>query len=217
MAAGASFTSSVINFGAVAYRLRVSEDNAKVFDLTRFFTNKCEPANTAGAFTCSGTNQIGSSQHLSATGDTALSVTLNSETAVDAERTAFMLTQTGGTGGITFTQSATGQSIKGAMSAIAARNSGGGAIAIDVNGAVTGAGGDGISATNDASGSGITITAASVTGANFSGINVEGQRRQRQGLRSTRRAANTGAFDLQRHQIGSSQHLSATGDTALRR
>ena len=168
VAAGA-FTSSVINFGSVAYRLKARSDNAKVFDLARTFTNKCEPTTTAGVFTCSGTDQIGASQPLGSSGTTALSVTLNSETAVDAEQTAFTLTQTGGAGGITFTQSATGQTIKGAMSAIAANNSGGGAIAIDVNGAVTGAAGDGISATNDASGSGITITAASVSGAN-SGI-----------------------------------------------
>ena len=173
VAAGA-FTSSVVEFFGVGYQLKV-DGTGKAFDLVRFFTNACAavPA-TPGAFTCSGTGLIGGSQSLSASGATALSVTLNSETPVGADGTAFILAQTGGTGGVSLTQSATGESISGAMSGITARNSGGGAISIDVNGSVTGVAGDGISASSDASGSGITVAAGSVSGAD-SGIRaVEG-------------------------------------------
>ena len=156
---------------AVTYELRFDETN-KRFDLVRVSRNACAAVSgTSGAFTCSGANQIGAAQSLSASGATALSVTLNSETPVDTTGTAFALTQTGGAGGISLTQSGSGERIRGAQSGIAATNSGGGAISINVNGTVTGVAGDGISATSDASGSGITITAASVSGAN-SGIKV---------------------------------------------
>ena len=157
-----------LTFGAVAYQLKF-DATAKRFDLERVFTNKCELTTGqgagAGVYTCGGVNQIGAAQPLSASGTTALSVTLNSETPIDTAGTAFTLTQSGGNGGIDFDQSASGEQIKGAMSAIIATNTGGGAISINVNGTVTGVAGDGISATNDASGSGITITAVSVSGA----------------------------------------------------
>ena len=156
---------------ALTYELQFDATNRR-FDLVRVYANACEAATSpSGTFTCGGVAAIGGPQSLSASGATALSVTLNSETRVDAAGTAFTLTQTDGTGGISFTQSATGQSVRGAQSGIVASNSGGGAISINVNGTVTGAAGDGISATSDASGSGITITATSVSGAN-SGIKV---------------------------------------------
>ena len=159
-----AFTSNVVDFGAVSYRLQYDSAN-KRFDLVRFFTNECRPvAGTPGAFVCSGTYQIGAQQSLSATGANTLHVTLNSETPIDTGADAFVLTQPG-SAGVTFVQSATGQEVRGAQSGIVARNTGGGAISIDVNGSVTGASGDGISATNDASGAGITITAAAVSGA----------------------------------------------------
>ena len=165
-----------LTFGAVAYQLKF-DATAKRFDLERVFTNKCELTTGqgagAGVYTCGGVNQIGAAQPLSASGTTALSVTLNSETPIDTAGTAFTLTQSGGNGGIDFDQSASGEQIKGAMSAIIATNTGGGAISINVNGTVTGAAGDGISATNDATGSGITITAVSVSGAQ-SGIKAVG-------------------------------------------
>ena len=159
-------------FGAVAYRLEVNGNNSKVFDLVRYFTNNCEDAGS-GAFTCSGNNQIGVSETLSATDTTGLSVTLFSQTPVGTDRTAFVLTQTGGSGGINFTQSANGQSVSGANSAIVARNTGGGAVSINVNGQVTGANGDGISASDGAGGGGVTIVAASVSGSD-SGIEALG-------------------------------------------
>ena len=159
---------------AFTYAFQFDATN-KRFDLVRVSTNACAAVSgTSGAFTCSGANQIGASQSLSASGGTALSVTLNSETPVDTAGTAFALTQTGGVGGISLTQSGSGERIRGAQSGIAATNSGGGAISINVNGTVTGVADDGISATNDGSGSGITITAGSVSGAD-SGIKaVEG-------------------------------------------
>ena len=164
---------STVSFGSVAYRL-VNDRDSKVFDLKRFFTNKCNETEAgSGIFTCSGTDQIGASQTLSASGNKALMVTLNSETPVGTEGTAFVLTQTGGTNGITLTQSATGESVVGAAGGIAASNAGGGAVSINVNATVTGRGGDGISANDGESGSGISITAASVSGAN-SGIEAIG-------------------------------------------
>ena len=156
-----AFTASVVEFGAVAYQLRFDSTN-KRFDLVRFFTNECETTGN-GVYTCSGSNQIGAAQSLTASGDDTLSATLYSETTVDTGGTAFTLTQTGGTGGITFTQSANGKEIKGAQDAIAVSNTDGGAISINVNGTVTAASGDGIRATNDDDGSGITITAAAVS------------------------------------------------------
>ena len=160
-----------VAFGAVAYRLEFNA-TAKRFDLVRYFTNKCESAGS-GAWTCSGANQIGVSESLSASDATALSVTLFSQTPVGTDRTAFVLTQTGGIGGISFTQSANGQSVSGANSAIVARNTGGGAVSINVNGQVTGVSGDGISASDGAGGGGVTIVAASVSGSD-SGIEALG-------------------------------------------
>ena len=159
-----AFTMSVIEFGSVAYRLEF-DGSRKAFDLSRFFLNKCEAASGgSGAFTCSGANRIGATQSLSASGTTALSVTLNSETPVSAAGTAFTLTQTGGTGGISFTQSATGSAVTAATDGIVASNEGGGAISIAVNGSLTASGGDAIRAINDSSGAGIAITAAAVSG-----------------------------------------------------
>ena len=177
--ANATVTGSAFSLGATGigqnstfnYELQFNAA-AKRFDLVRVFANACAAATGgSGAFTCSGANQIGAAQSLSASGATALSVTLNSETPVNTAGTAFTLTQTGGGGGISFTQSGSGERIRGAQSGIVAANSGGGAISINVNGTVTGAAGDGISATSDASGSGITVTAAAVSGAT-SGIKV---------------------------------------------
>ena len=171
--AGAFSVGSISGLQNSVFTYRLEFDPAgKSFDLVRGYANACEAATSpSGAFTCGGVAAIGGPQSLSASGATALSVTLNSETRVDAAGTAFTLTQTGGAGGISFTQSATGQSVRGAQSGIVASNSGGGAISINVNGTVTGVVGDGISASSDASGTGITITAASVSGAN-SGIKV---------------------------------------------
>ena len=167
-------TTGIGRNSAFTYELQFDATN-KRFDLVRVSRNACEAVSgSSGAFTCSEANQIGAAQSLSASGATALSVTLHSETPVDTDATAFTLAQTGGGGGVTFTQSGSGERIKGAQSGIVATNSGGGAISINVNGTVMGAADDGISATNDASGSGITITAASVSGAD-SGIKaVEG-------------------------------------------
>ena len=143
------------------------DDNDQFFLVT---ANDCNDGGS-GAYTCSG-DEIRFGQTLSASGTTSLSVTLHDDTTVNVGNvSAFSLTQTGGNGGITFTQSASGQSISGAQSGIFASNAGGGAISINVNGSVTGMGGDGIRAINDASGGGITITAGSVFGAE-SGIEV---------------------------------------------
>ena len=173
-ASESAFTSDGVTFRGAGYQLRrVSEGGVQRFDLIRVDANACAAVQgTPGAFVCSTAAPIGTKQTLSATGTTALSVTLNSETPIqtrseDYSATAFDLQQTGGTGGITFTQSATGKAINGGMSAITATNSGGGAIAITVTSTATGAAGDGISATNDASGAGITIAAAAVSGANW--------------------------------------------------
>ena len=174
IAAGAFSLGTITDIGATSaftYELQFNAAN-KRFDLVRVYANACAAATSpSGAFTCSGAAAIAGPQSLSASGATALSVTLNSETRVDAAQTAFTLTQTGGVGGISFTQSDSGEQIRGAQSGIVASDSGGGAISINVNGTVTGAAGDGISATSDANGSGITITAASVSGAS-SGIKV---------------------------------------------
>ena len=120
----------------------------------------------SGVFVCAGDGdgRRSTAQSLSASGNTALSVTLNSETEVDAFGTAFTLSQTGGNGGITFTQSATGQLVQGTNGGIVANNTGGGAVSISVNGSVVGGAGDGISASDGAGGAGVTIAAASVTG-----------------------------------------------------
>ena len=155
-------------FGAVGYRTKFNQGApgaASTFDLERYWTNECEAVvGVPGAFTCSGVNQIGDGQSLSASGATALTVTLSAETPVDTNATAFALTQTGGRGGIAFTQARGGMQIRGVESGIAAANTGGGAISIRVNGTVIGANGDGISATNDASGAGIAIFAARASG-----------------------------------------------------
>ena len=120
----------------------------------------------SGVFVCAGDGdgRRSTAQSLSASGNTALSVTLNSETEVDAFGTAFTLSQTGGSGGIVFTQSATGQLVQGSNDGIVANNTGGGAVSISVNGSVVGGDGDGISASDGAGGAGVTIAAASVTG-----------------------------------------------------
>ena len=120
----------------------------------------------SGVFVCAGDGdgRRSTAQSLSASGNTALSVTLNSETEVDAFGTAFTLSQTGGSGGIVFTQSATGQLVQGSNGGIVANNTGGGAVSISVNGSVVGGDGDGISASDGAGGAGVTISAASVTG-----------------------------------------------------
>ena len=188
-----AFSAAIARFGAVAYRL---EHNAagRSFDLVRFFTNMCRAAGDqgSGVFSCSGSHRIGAPQALGASGSISLNVTLNSETPVDTTGTAFALAQSGGDGGIVFTQSATGLAIRGADDGIAAVNSGGGTISIDVNGSVTAAGGDGIRASNDASGTGVAITAASVWGAE-SGIVAAGSGTGSVSIVATGRVTGTGA------------------------
>ena len=188
-----AFTAAVSGFGAVAYRL---EHNAagRRFDLVRFFTNRCRVAEGQGngVFSCSGSHQIGGPQSLAASGSVSLRVTLSSETPVDTTGTAFALAQSGGSGGVSLTQSANGRAIRGSAGAIAAHSVGGGAISIDVNGSVTAAGGDGIHASNDASGIGIAITAASVWGAE-SGIVAAGSGTGAVSIVATGRVTGTGA------------------------
>ena len=165
-----AFSAESILFESVGYRLAFDSVNSS-FDLVRFFTNECNSASDegqeggSGVFRCSGVNRIGEPQILGVSGSTTLNVTLNSETPVETDGTAFVLAQIGGNGGISFTQSATGQEIKGSIDGIAARNTGGGSISISVNGLVTGGSGDGMRAYEDASGTGIAITAADVSGA----------------------------------------------------
>ena len=155
-------------FGAIGYRMKFNRGTggaASTFDLERYYTNDCEAVpGSPGAFTCSGANQIGAAQSLSASGATALAVTLSAQTKVDTNATALTLTQSGGSGGIAFTQARGGEEISGVESGIVAVNTGGGAISLRVNGSVTGANGDGIRATSDASGAGISIVAAAVSG-----------------------------------------------------
>ena len=168
-----SFTSSIVELGAVAYRFQF-DSAAKAYDLIRYFVNECRPEpGTPGAFTCSGTYQIGEPQALSASGVTALSVTVHQETPIDTYGTALTLTQTGGAGGISLTQSATGQVIRGSVGGILAVNADGGAVMIDVSGSVTGRTGEGIVASDGVGGAGVAITAAEVSGA-ASGITVFG-------------------------------------------
>ena len=172
IAAGAAF-GGFHELGAFGYQLKPSA-NPRVFDLIPAFANKCEsPAATPGAFTCSGTNTIGVTQALSASGTTHLNVTLNSESRVEAGGDAFVLVQTGGSGNLSLTQSATGQEISGGTNGIVARNDGGGTISIDVNGSVTAAGGDGIRATDGSGGSGVAVVAAGVSGSD-SGVTAIG-------------------------------------------
>ena len=174
VAAGAFSVGSVSGLQNSIYTYRLEFQQDRTFDLVRGFVNECTGTGASGAFTCSGANQVGAPQSLSASGATALSVMLNAETPVDADGSAFTLTQTGGTGGISFTQSANGLPVTARADGIVATNSGGGAISIAVNGSLTASGGDAIRTVNDASGSGIAITAASVSGAD-SGIRaVEG-------------------------------------------
>ena len=150
--------------GAFGYQLRPSA-NGRNFDLIPTLANKCESSpGVPGAFTCSGTNTIGVTQTLSASGATSLSVTLNAEARVEAGGAAFVLEQTGGGGSLSLTQSATGMEIGGGTSGIIARNDGGGTISIDVNGSVTAAGGDGIRAAGGSGGSGVAVVAAAVSG-----------------------------------------------------
>ena len=150
--------------GAFGYQLRPSA-NGRNFDLIPTLANKCESSpGVPGAFTCSGTNTIGVTQRLSASGATNLNVTLNAEARVEAGGAAFVLEQTGGGGSLSLTQSATGMEIGGGTSGIIARNDGGGTISIDVNGSVTAAGGDGIRAAGGSGGSGVAVVAAAVSG-----------------------------------------------------
>ena len=113
------------------------------------------------------------SGHAFSTGSTTdLNVIVNSDAAVLTIDTAFDLSQSG-TGGVSFTQSATGLAIKGGESGIAVSNAGGGAVSVSATGPVVGLGTTsdtaGIHVVNDSSGTGIAITAADVTG-EFRGI-----------------------------------------------
>ena len=128
-----------------------------------------EAPSGSGAFFCGGA-KIGSPQRLGATGATALSVKLDTLTAVDTDGTAFSLTQSG-TGGIAFERKEGGAAIRAKGDAIAARNAGGGSVSISARGAIA-AGGDGVSAISDASGEGVLIDVATVA-AGDDGVSVE--------------------------------------------
>ena len=164
--AGTSQTGAFTLQDSVSYTLEYDSATRTHFLKQRPFTPCAETSAGSGVFICSGDDDGRKARTLtfSASGSTALSVRLNSETEIDAFGTAFDLTQTGGTGGITFTQSATGQPVTGSNDGIVANNAGGGAVSISVNGKVTGADGDGISASDGVGGGGVTITAASVAG-----------------------------------------------------
>ena len=158
------------SFGSVAYILD-SKDGGKSFELRRTTENQCrETTSGSGVFVCHGRSPIVDIQTLSASGANALDVTLNSETPVTTSGTdtAFNLTQSGAAG-ITFTQSATGRAVTGAGSGIVARETGGGAISISVNGTVTGESGVAIDASAD--GGNVTISAAGAEGST-TGIRV---------------------------------------------
>ena len=123
----------------------------------------------SGAFACR--DLIHETQSLSATGE-ALDVTLDRASVVHAlagTRRGLSLSQSG-TGGISLTQSSTGSRIAAAGHAIHARNTGAGGVSVAVTGLVFGgrtgrvADADGIAAENGADGSGVRISAASVTG-----------------------------------------------------
>ena len=128
-----------------------------------------EAPSGSGAFFCGGA-KIGSPQRLGATGATALSVKLDTLTAVDTDGTAFSLTQSG-TGGIAFERKEGGAAIRAKGDAIAARNAGGGSVSISARGAIA-AGGDGASAISDADGEGVRIDVATVA-AGGDGVSVE--------------------------------------------
>ena len=149
-------------FSGVNYELRRG-DTGNNFHLVRTTTNNCEETPSgSGVFVCRGTNAIRTTQSLSATGATALSVTLNSETPVEVgQNDGFNLTQSG-TAGITLTQSANGKAVMGGRSGIVARSTGGGAISINVNGTVTGRTGSAIDTFADSGN--VTVSAAAVTG-----------------------------------------------------
>ena len=111
--------------------------------------------------------------HVLSTGSsTDLNVVVNSDVAVLTIDTAFDLSHSG-TGGVSLTQSANGLALKGGESGIAVSNAGGGAVSISATGPVVGLGTTsdtaGIHVVNDSDGTGITITAADVTG-EFRGI-----------------------------------------------
>ena len=170
--AGAGF-GGFHELGAFGYQIKAAA-NGRDFDLIPAFANKCEESTaTPGAFTCSGTNTIGVTQPLSASGATHLNATLNSESRVETGGNAFVLEQTGGSGNLSLTQSATGKEISGGINGIVARNDGGGTISIDVNGHVTALGGDGIRATDGSGGSGVAVVAAGVSGSD-SGVTAIG-------------------------------------------
>ena len=123
----------------------------------------------SGAFACR--DLIHETQSLSATGE-ALNVTLDRSGVVHAlagSRRGLSLSQSG-TGGISLTQSSTGSRIAAAGHAIHARNAGAGDVSVTVTGLVVGgltgrvADADGIAAESGADGSGVRISAASVTG-----------------------------------------------------
>ena len=170
-------------------RFAVADTDAKLYTVTPreagrklvIFRNGCfESSQGSGAFTCRGA-VIGSAQTLSAAGK-PLSVNLAASSRVETSGIAFSLTQTGA-GGIDFDQSAASAETIGSMTihgnagGIKATNSGAGKIEILTTSTVTALSGHGIHAvTGDASGEGVTITAADVVSSgtgNFHGVFVD--------------------------------------------
>ena len=151
----------------------------ELFFGSEFRDNKVHVTQKAvnGTVTTSGETRTVTGLHrsghvLSASSSADLDVVVSSDAAVLTISTAFDLSHSG-SGGVSFTQSATGLAIKGGESGIAVSNAGGGAVSISATGRVVGLGTTsdtaGIHVVNDSSGAGIAITAADVTG-DFRGI-----------------------------------------------
>ena len=203
-----AFRFATIRYEDITFSLeRDTSNNQTVFYL-RGISNWCkEPFEGSGVFTCSGPRVIDDTQALSASGNTELTVTLHPETPVTvASGDAFSLTQPG-PADIVLVQLAGGLPISGPGGGIVAHNTSGGGISINVNGSVTGASGDGIRASNDTSGTGIAIIAASVYGSG-SGIAAIGSGTQ--GVSVTANGTVVGTAD---YGIYARTGLSGTGLT----
>ena len=137
----------------------------------KFFINPnvpCEETSSgSGVFTCGGLST--QEQTLSASGSTALSVTLSQTgSASTGSGRAFDLTSSAG---ISFNQSGSG-AIRGSAGAIRAVNSSAGSVSISAQGTVTADSGPGIEATNSASGD-LTVTASGAITATGEGIKAQ--------------------------------------------
>ena len=131
-------------------------------------SNTCSNGAQGGsAFVCRGS--ISSAQTLSSSGSGTLTIDIDAKASFEvASQTALSASQSGA-GGIEITQASSGTAITGGADGIRAANTGGGFVSVTTTGTVTGRGrGDsvaGIAATSDSSGSGVTVSAASVQGA----------------------------------------------------